>query len=565
MEVSTLLANPSAIRLDKIISARKSLSLIVSTKQRNAPCPRCCQPSARVHSRYRRTVADLPWHGVRVKLELHSRRFFCDSELCPQRIFCERLPSVVAHYARKTMRLSSALELIGFSLGGEAGARLARELGMSVCPDTLLAYIRRAALPELASPRVLGVDDWAQRKAHTYGTILVDLERRRVLDLLPNREAETFAAWLKAHPGVEVISRDRGGAYAEGARQGAPLALQVADRWHLLKNLGDALERMVNRQHDRVRHVCRRIQATEREREAAELAHLLQAAQQVAAPQSEHPASPVVFVNTRSHERRLAIYTEITNLHQQGMSQRAIARRLRLARNTVRRYVRADGFPEADGRGRRRGSNSSILTPFIEYLKRRFANGCTNAARLWQEVRASGYRGSVCTVRRFVSGLRVQLAPEVRERLQLHTSGRAPRSRLPALAVKSTREVVWLLLRQPQRLKADERHLLEELFVASPDMTAAYILAQQFLNIVRGRLADDFDKWLPRVGRSNVQELRSFAAGLWQDRRAVRAALTSQWSQGQVEGQVNRLKMIKRQMYGRANLDLLRARVLHRV
>ena len=556
MEVSTLLADPKAIRLVKVISDAAALTMVVSTMRPMAVCPRCSRTSARVHSRYLRTVADLPWHGVSVRLELHTRRFFCINTLCQQSIFCERLPSVVARYARKTERLTSALELIGFALGGEAGARVARELGMSVSPDTLLARIRRAALSEPAAPRVLGVDDWAKRKAFTYGTILVDLERRRVLDLLPDREGDTLAAWLKHRPGIEVISRDRGGTYADGVRKGAPHAEQVADRWHLLKNLGDALERMVSRQHDRVREVCNRLQAVEREREAAELVEALTVGAEPTCPaDSDH------YADTAARRRRLARYAQVIRLYDEGVAQRAIARRLGLARNTVRDYIRAGSFPETA----RRGPRLSPLIPFVDYLKRRFSEGVSDATRLWREIKDRGYAGSVCTVRRYVSDLRARLPSEIRDRLQQRTSGRAPRARLPVQLSKSPREVVWLLLRRPGELKTDERYLLEELFASSPDITSSYVFAQQFLRVIRERRAEGFDWWLRRASRSVVQEINGFASGLLSDIRAVRAALTSQWSQGQVEGQVNRLKMIKRQMYGRANFDLLRARVLHAV
>lgn len=547
MELTTLLADPVAIKLEQITSAANLVTLVVKAVQPRAQCPRCRRPSARIHSRYVRRVADLPWHGVAVRLELHTRRFRCLHSLCAQRIFCERLPQVVARYSRQTARLTDALELIGFAIGGKAGARAALRLGMGTSPDTLIRRVRQAVLPEQPTPRVLGVDDFALRRGRRYGTILVDLERRRPVDLLPDREAKTLTAWLTAHPGIETITRDRALAYADAAKQGAPLATQVADRWHLLRNMSEALERWLG---------CQR-------RDLRQAAEMVRAEMTVNLPPPVEPTAALTTVRqlkqSRRDERRAertARFDEVRELYRQGATIRGIGRKFKMHRRDVRQFIHADECPQRAPAGKR----GSKLDKYLPYLRERWEQGCHNATELAREITAQGFRGADSLVRRLITGWRAHLPANLCcvRRLQ---SGAPP---LVHTVTASPRAAAWLLSRQDKELKDEQRLLLTKLFEVCPEAQTAQSLARRFQQIVTGRKDDEFDAWLADVARSKLPEFKSFACTLGKD-GAVRAALTSPWSNGQCEGHVNRLKMIKRMMYGRANPDLLRAKVLHTV
>ena len=533
MRTATLLPDTDALHLEELVADADAITVVVTTCGTTARCPDCGEPSARLHSRKRRRLADLPWQGLAVCLDLQLRRFYCGTSTCARRTFTERVPTVVAPHARRTARLATVFGAIAFALGGEPGARLLTALGLAASPDTLLRAIHAAPLPTAPTPRILGVDDWAVRRGRTYGTLLVDLERRRPVDVLPDRTAATFAAWLKTHPGVAVVSRDRGGAYAEGARQGAPGATQVADRFHLAKNIGDALERVL-----------------QRHRAAFRAAAVAQTA--AAAPPAANPPRATPATATPYQRQRQPLYDEMARLAAAGWSKAAIARHLGVSIPTVRAYLLAGEPPDLTARGPKPGA---CRGDHEAYLRERWRAGCRDGTRLWGELRDRGYRGSLRTVQRLVAGWR---APDEPRRGQRPAG--LPTAPLPPPRPPSPRQARWWLLLPVEERTPTQATFLAALLTHCPEVAMAATLAGDFLTLLRGRDLPALAGWLGRAAA--VPEFRDLAAGLAQDRPAVEAALMLDWSNGQVEGHVNKLKLVKRAMFGRAGFPLLRRRVL---
>jgi transposase len=540
-----------ACRLDE---AHTHITLFVSSTQAEARCPACNVPARHVHSRYTRTLADLPWSGSRVTWRLRVRKLFCRNRQCPRRIFTERLPGLVAPWARRTLRLTERLLAIGLALGGAAGVRLSQSLGLLVSRNTLLRVIRRAPCPAMAPPRVLSVDDFALRKRHTYGTLLLDLERRRPLALLPDREVATVTQWLRAHPGVEILVRDRAEAYAEGARTGAPAACQVADRFHLLSNLADVLTDVFRAHAPQLALINAQPSPAPTPvhdpDDAASAPHL--AAVPLAPPQ---PSTRAAALAAARRAQRVAQYEQVWTSHRQGWTLEAIAHQVGLSRRTVQRYLQSPTFPERQPRHSR---DRSILDPYKAALLAGWNNGCRNGAHLFRMIRSQGFRGQYGIVALYVRRMRQAqgLAPRQRRSDQpLPVVTEAPRRRL------TPRQATWLVLRPAERSTEQDHHQLAQL-TEHPAMAEAVALAQDFAALVRQRQPTRLEPWLTRAATSALAPFRRFAKGLRADYAAVKAGVMLPWSQGPIEGHINRLKMLKRQMFGRARLDLLSRRFL---
>jgi transposase len=544
MFAESLLHASPGFEIDGMTADAEAIILTGHSVRPVAICPICRKASSRVHSRYCRRVADLPWAEKRLQICLRVRRFFCDNDLCKRKTFAEQFPAMVARYARRTNRLAAIQQEIGLAIGGEPAARILTRIAMPASGDTVLRLVRRSQEPDRPTPTVLGIDDWAWRKGQSYGTILVDLERHRVVDLLEDRLADTLAAWLKAHPGVAIISRDRAPEYIKGSNQGAPDAVQVADRWHLLRNLRDALVRILEQN-----RAC--LYAAASDHEDPERAASI-AADSEPLEAGTPPLTKAEQMKAATRERRLARYQAITDLAEQGANMRAIARQSGMSRRTIGRYLRAGDFPEMAQRRKR----PSILDPYLPHLRRRWMAGCRNGTQLYREVAAKGFRGSCSLVRQWAAKMR-------REDPESIGPGRpSTKRRRRGVRPWSAQYAVWLLLKDPEALADDKRAALQRMLRASPAVACAHTLAQAFLRIVRERLPEALEPWLKMVLENRIPELSGFARSLNRDIEAVVAALSLPWSNGQVEGQVNRLKLIKRQMYGRAKFDLLRLRVL---
>jgi transposase len=499
--------------VEKAEVAGRRLYVWARARAEQAACPACGRFSVRVHSRYQRRLADAAIGGRPVLIRLTVRRFFCPAPDCAVTTFAEQVEGLTVRYARRTPPLAEMLTAVALALAGRAGARLAPLLGLLAGRSSMLRLIMALPDPQDRPVRVLGVDDFAFRRGHTYGTLLVNIDTGKPVDMLPDREADT-----------------RAGAYAEGARTGAPSAIQVADRWHLWHNLAEHVEKTVAAHHRCVR-----------DHHAA--------LEQAAAQQAPDPGQLADEATTAHAETRARVvrarqrYQQVQALKADGKNVTTVMRELRLAPGTARRYYRAASVDEVVA-GTLTGWPSK-LDDHKPYLHQRWNSGCTNIGQLHREITARGYRGSYGTVYAYLRPFKGLAAP-------------------PAVpAPPKVRHITSWILRDPATLDDDEQASLTSIRAQCPHLDALASHVTEFAKILTGRHGEQqLDAWIATASAGDQPDLRSFITGLKRDYQAVLNGLTLPYSSGKVEGNVNRIKMLKRQMYGRARFDLLRKRVL---
>lgn len=497
--------------------------VFAETWSKSAICPSCGVDSKCVHSYYERILLDLPLGEQSVKIRVRVKRFRCQQAACRRQTFAETLADLAERYARRTQRVARIIWHIGQVVGGRPGMRLAQKLQIPISRHQIIRHLRHADTVITNPVRILGVDDWAKKRGQSYGTILVDLETHRVVDLLPDRDADTVARWLKQHPTIELVTRDRSTEYANGVTAGAPQARQVADRWHLLKNLTEMTQRALRDEWAQIRKLQPIAQA-----------------EATALPRSSGDDTQQEL----NRERRLKRYEIVQYLKHKGLSQRRIARLLGISRGLVRTFYNATEFPE-----RKSVARVSKLDPYLDYLNIQMITRKVTAKQLWRELLEQGYTGSYGQVSKWLTGY---------NRQQARKKKTVPTDRLPGRHI-----CLQLLTAQPETLSKDDAFMLDGLRRV-PILRQLHDLVQDFASMIRQRNAQPFDDWLQACEMSNIRACQLFAQSLIQDYGAVREALSIDWSNGQTEGQIHRLKLLKRQMYGRANLDLLRIRVCYK-
>ncbi|MFZ3516776.1 ISL3 family transposase, partial [Vibrio harveyi] len=517
--LKTLLQLPRGWHPTRQSASIHGLNVYLKASSKTARCPDCLKRSNSIHSHRERRLQHLPCVGQTLYLIFTIRHWYCHNRFCKRRTFAESLSPFAEPRQQSSIALQNLQRQFGLIAGGNAGKRAESSVGIKTSADTLLRRVVQA--PETLQPKTphVGIDEWAWQRGHTYGTLIVDLNTHRPLVLLPGREKRALTTWFKKYPEIQVVSRDRGGIYAVAAREGAPQARQVADRWHLLKNIGDALERMMHRHIPLIREVTN------------ELAPKVTT--QAMLHEASSTPSNAIRLKQQKREKRYQRWTQVNDLYKKGHGIREISRATGLSRVTVRRWIQSKTFPEISSKPPR----PKLIDSWSDWLEKQLQSGYCNASQLWQEMVEAGFTGSVSTVRYEVTRLRKGKVYPVIVPTRIPSASRISRWLTP-----------WRIIRGEESYAS---RFISRMCDKEPQLKLAQKLALEFYKILKTKNKRSLHRWFESVSDSGLIDLQRVAKGMEADLPAVNEAVISHWSNGVVEGHVNRLKMLKRQMYGR--------------
>ena len=542
--IKRLILLPS-FRIDNIEQNNTSINIFASIKSKRSQCPICGSFSTSVHDSYTRKLADLSAFQNSTTILLRTRKFKCKDSTCDRKVFSEQTPQTM-RYSRRTARASSILDTLSIELTGKLGSLLSKQLLLPVSTSTVTRIAMKQKLPEVIQPIVLGVDDWAFRKGVNYGTILIDMETSRPIELLASRESSDLKGWLKKYPNVKIVTRDRASSYSSAINEVCPEALQVADRFHLLMNLSDALDKYFKSVQPGIRLLIKN--KTEEIIKMSASGTLCQDKEDLDST-SIAPTPEFEPINT---DQRIDTFNKVKELQAEGISTRRISKILGISRNTVRSYILQESLPP---RNRPRSTNIASFTKLI--LARLNTKGY-KIKDIIDEILLLGFNGGRTQAYSNINTLKSEC------KINNLSFTEVQQNAIPFIKPLSSRKLTkYIEVCIKDIPDPDERNYMETILENIPELRIVRKLVKTFKTMLkRGR--GNIRRWIDFIKRSKrkLAGLKTFANGLLRDIKAVENGIRLPWSNGAVEGHFNRIKSIKRQMYGRAGFELLRRKVI---
>ena len=506
------------------------ITIPARSKQKSVQCPCCNIMSKRVHSSYTRILRDLPISTHCVSVHLTVRKFFCKNTECEKKIFTEQPGNEIKAYSRMTKRTRETLQNILLEVSARKGSYIANLISLPISPSTALRMIDSLPIPPTEKVTVLGVDDWAYRKGLTYGTVLVNMETGEVIDLLIGRDGVSLKGWLAKHPEIEIVTRDRASAYSSTVSSMLPNAIQVADKFHLLKNFSDCVYSVI-----RIEYRNLAISMNEKSLQTEPL----------------HPEIPKenekVPLNAKGERNEYIKYRfeKVKAMLKDGAGLKTVARSLQISRNAVRRYAKVDVLPIKSI------YHKYDYNEYLEIISIGFSEG-KSFPKIYARMKEAGFKGSHSAFYCQFKDHPMRTTPTVYKAINIKLRLLSPRKISRYLAFKDLSKIK----------DETDRELMEKLLSKSSTLKKIREQVLTFKELLLGNNVTLLKEWMDRTLSIGISQLQSFVRGLMGDIEAVKNAVETNWSNGQVEGQVNRLKSIKRQMYGRASFELLRRKVI---